>query len=446
MALKGGALDRPTERPNAPEYPPEVVTRMKQMGIWHPGITYPPGSRLGQHESELMANILSQYQRGQELEETRAYRQEASQANREQREQAQQQLDEYRRGRLEQTGEVGAARKAQTLQYMLNDPTMAKIYEKNPEIRRRMADEMLRSTGIEPPTAPAPGVTAARGEFGPGGPPAAAPPLASPADVTTGTPVSTAGGGGGTPEAPRPLNRYFQPSRYAGSGLSPSQLARAASNLDKVQAADEYMNMLMYKRDIGAPQFEKIYGTSDPGLIRAGMPPAAAIPSIYGGRPTIPENAAVGYYSSKGEFLGPLYTETGEKLPMPKGATGIRGTAGITGLERSPEGTITGVPDYLKGVIAGRTPTGAVNAPTTEAMAPTPAPNVYRPDVGVFGGELGAGAVPAPAPRVPGAPPPPEAWRGPAVSAALASTIGTLFGAGQNPPFPPRAPGTRQMY
>jgi hypothetical protein len=172
------------------------------------------------------------------------------------------------------------------------------------------------------------------------------------------------------------------------------------------------MNMLMYKRDIGAPQFEKIYGTSDPGLIRAGMPPAAAIPSIYGGKSTIPETGPVGYYSTEGKFLGPAYTETGERIPSTKypGATGIRGTAGITGLERGAVGgEITRVPDYLKGVVAGRGAAGAVNAPTTEAMAPTPAPNLYRPDVGVFatGGEIGAGGpVPAPTPAVAG----PEAY------------------------------------
>jgi hypothetical protein len=380
---------------------------MKQMGIWHPGSTYPLATRRGREEAEIMGNILSQYQRGQELGETRAYRKEAGEETRAQRRQAQEQLDEYRQGRLAQEGEVGAARKAQTLQYMLNDPTMAKIYEKNPEIRRQMADEMLRSTGLTPPTGAAAPVTA-KGEYGPGGaptggPPAAAPPLTSPADVTAGTPVSTAGGGGGTPEAPRPLGRYFQPSRYAGSGLSPSQLARAASNLDKVQAADEYMNMLLYKRDIGASQFEKIYGTSDPSLIRAGMPPAAAIPSIYGGKSTIPETGPVGYYSTEGKFLGPAYTETGERIPSTKypGATGIRGTWGLPGIERGAVGgEIRGVPDYLKGVVAGRGAAGAANVPTAETTAPTPAPNLYRPDTGVFGptgGELGAGAPVTPA-------------------------------------------------
>lgn len=97
----------------------------------------------------------------------------------------------------------------------------------------------------------------------------------------------------------------------------------------KAVAASE-TGMPATNRAVNTPeQTAAIYGVENP---RYGQPPAADIPQLYGGgdKSTIPVNGAAGYYDAKGNFLGPLYDDAGKKLPMPKGATGIRGTAGTT--------------------------------------------------------------------------------------------------------------------
>jgi hypothetical protein len=169
------------------------------------------------------------------------------------------------------------------------------------------------------------------------------------------------------------------------------------------------MNMLLYKRDIGAPKFESIYGTSDPGLIKAGMPPAAAIPEIYGGTPAIPAAGRRGYYKGS-EFLGPAYTPEGAHIPKPKGATGIYGTADLSPEEkvamlRSPE-AFSKVTPSLPGEVAQpatvrSAPPVAGGVPTkpTEQVAAMEAPSgLYKPEAGVFGPPAVAAAPPTPAP------------------------------------------------
>lgn len=62
--------------------------------------------------------------------------------------------------------------------------------------------------------------------------------------------------------------------------------------------------------------------------------------------------AAVGYYDRRGKYLGPLYDQFGGKLAMPKGATGIHGTAGIAGGQ-----------DYLSNLAKAQEPSQASTQP-----------------------------------------------------------------------------------
>lgn len=115
--------------------------------------------------------------------------------------------------------------------------------------------------------------------------------------------ISDAINGAGTPEG------YYNPARFAGAGPGANIVARA--NLRRAWMRDQEFNR-----------------KANPAIV--GDQDAMRIAAQYGGKGTIPEKGATGYYDAKGTFLGPLYGDDGSKLPMPKGATGIRGTAGTS--------------------------------------------------------------------------------------------------------------------
>ena len=355
---------------------PRVVEYMKALGIYHPALAYPPKSKQAREERETKAHILNQVQQEREFSAAQAAREQAREESLAQRGLYQQAMSEDRQARREATEAARRDRALAGMQYLMqNTPFLEERYGKEgaKAMQKQMSDAMLRNLGLEPPaTTTTATTTAGKGEYGPGGvpaggvpataPPTSPPPVAptraaAPAaafDYTTAQP-GTAGGEEGTPEEPR-----LQPLPSARERLS-----REFATANTLAA-----------------------GSGE-------MAPANVIPQLYGGTSTIPEGGKVGYYSSKGEFLAPLYTETGEKLPMPKGATGIRGTAGIQGLQRGAGGEITGpVPDYLKPVIAGRGGAGAANVPTKEAMVPTPAPAFTPPTEAFTGGTPTGGAEP----------------------------------------------------
>jgi len=103
---------------------------------------------------------------------------------------------------------------------------------------------------------------------------------------------------------------YFKPEKYAGFPAGQKAIAKAA--LTKAWQQDR--------------QFNEV---ANPAIVRD--QDAMRIAAQYAGKGNIPENGQVGYYDKDGNYLGPLYhPQTGAKLPMPKGATGIRGTAGTS--------------------------------------------------------------------------------------------------------------------
>jgi hypothetical protein len=369
------------------QYDPRMVAEMKRFGIWHPGIVHPPGSRLAQHETEIMAHINDSIARQDALEESRAQRGEIHAENLAQRKDYQGALTADREAALAArsaaAADANATRRVGVLQLLASDPSLSK--QNRAAVQQKMLEAAGISGTIEQP------LTAAKGEYGPEGAPKTTSTYTPPEGVFHATTPDeiTAGARGATqpglPQAPTPIHS-FHPERY-GHDLTREGLATAERNLNRQDVFDAQANMLLYKAGIGGENFAKIYGTSDPALIKPGMAPAADIPDIYRGTPTIPEGAGVGYYDKAGKFIGPAYSESGTKLPVPKGVAGMVGTAG-KGLTYDPNtGNVVNPSAAVGQVIAGKSNVpvagGFANIAPKETNVPAPT-DTYQTPTGAF--------------------------------------------------------------
>lgn len=165
MALQGTSLD---ERPPRPEEgkDPRLVTLMKQYGIWHPGLVYPPGSRLAIQEQEIMAKIHDDLSREDIQKENVAMRKDTQEQNAFQRQEALNQRADYQAGlaadretRNATLNEAVATRRAQQLQFMASDQNLDEGTRN--AAKAQLVKELGLSVGGQKP--------AATGDYGPGG-------------------------------------------------------------------------------------------------------------------------------------------------------------------------------------------------------------------------------------------------------------------------------------
>lgn len=342
-------------------------------------------------------------------------------------------------------------RRAEELQMAMNDPNLPD------DVKASARAEYIKILGLQPGTAGATAPTMKKGEYGPETAKQAPTPEKT---TTTYTPPTRAftEQPRGIPARPTPSRRYYQESRYpASEGFTPRDRTRIAKNLDRAQREDERFNEIAYKRDIGGENYARLYGTE---AAVPGQPLAAGIPQLYAGTPTIPDVSPVGYYDKAGNFLGPLYTEGGAKLPMPRGATGLHGTAAIPGVVIDPvTGRSIATTPEARAAMAGRFPIatsiplgvagpyGEANKPPGEEMIAGPV-GEYQPPTVAFvapptGLEKGAGGIPQPSPP-PTATPTATPIRQP-VHEAVGAALNFLFKKGA--PFgtpPPQASNDRR--
>jgi len=182
---------------------PRVVALMKQYGIWHPALIYPPGSKLAMHEQGIMAQILDDIAREDYQAETRAartqaheenlgFRREYAQGRREDVAMAREDRQQAAQDRAQAMQFAHDTQRAQALQLGMSDPNLT------PEQRNSIKAEYMKLLGV--PTAGAAPATKAKGEYGPGGAPTAAPPAPTAAGAPTYTPPTAAFAAPGGPD------------------------------------------------------------------------------------------------------------------------------------------------------------------------------------------------------------------------------------------------------
>ncbi len=122
------------------------------------------------------------------------------------------------------------------------------------------------------------------------------------------------------------------------------------------------------------------YGTNQLSQLKPDMIKAADIPTVYGGKSSIPAGggAAAGYYDTAGKFLGPAYSPKGDLIPMPAGATGIQGRTESNAVVASA------APDAYRGDNLPQVAAAPIVTQTTPVSynAPAPAP-VVQPATGI---------------------------------------------------------------